>query len=172
VPVAIRLWLLGCSLSVVLALSSCGHGDSGTAAGTSVGRDSSTTQPQQAGAPQTATRLCQGQVGGFVGSMDSLRRRLVVGLAYEQYVDEVEGVRSAYRRIPTDEVRLQCLTGVGTPAEKAFNHYIDAGNAWGECVGEPGCESATVEPLLQREWRFAARFLSQAHRGLASLGTG
>jgi hypothetical protein len=168
VPVATRLCLLGCGLLAVLILSSCGDGDGETVAGTGAGH-SAPDKPGGAGAPPTATRLCQGQIGGFVGSMDSLRRRLVVGLAYEQYVDEVEGVRAAYRRIPTAELRVECLTEVGAPAEKAFNRYIDAGNAWGECVGEPGCESATVEPVLQQGWRVAARFLSQAHRGLADL---
>jgi hypothetical protein len=170
VRVATRLCLLGCGLLAVLVLSSCGNGDSRTAAETTADRDAS-TEPGTDGARPTATKLCQGQVGGFVGSMDSLRRRLVVGLAYEQYVDEVEGVRAAYRRIPTAELRVECLTEVGAPAEKAFNRYIDAGNAWGECVGEPGCESATVEPVLQREWRVAAGFLSQAHHGLADLST-
>lgn len=104
--------------------------------------------------------------------MDALRRRLAVGLAYEQYVDEVEGIRAAYRRIPTDELQIRCLTEVGTPSERGFNEYIDAGNAWGDCVGEPGCESATVEPLLQRKWQVASRFLSKAHRGLRGLDAG
>jgi hypothetical protein len=111
-------------------------------------------------------------VGGFLGAMDALRRRLAVGLAYEQYVDEVEGVRAAYRRIPTDRLAIECLTEVGTPAEEGFNVYIDAANAWGDCVGEAGCEAVTVEPVLQRKWRFASRFLSRAHRGLRDLGAG
>lgn len=119
-----------------------------------------------------AGRKCQGQVGGFLGSMDSLRKRLAVGLAYEQYVDEVESIRAAYKRIPTDELGVTCLTKVGTPSEKGFNEYIDAANAWGECVGEAGCESATVEPALQRKWRVASGFLSEARRGLRELGAG
>jgi hypothetical protein len=171
VPVATRLCLIGCGLVAVLVLSSCGGGDSGTAAGTAPDHGAS-TEPRATGHSGSAAKLCQGQVGGFVGSMDSLRRRLVVGLAYEQYVDEVEGVRASYRRIPTAELGVECLTEIGTPAEKAFNRYIDAGNAWGECVGEAGCESATVEPVLQREWRVAARFLSEAHRGLRDLSAG
>jgi hypothetical protein len=171
VPDAIRLSPLVCGLLAVLAFSSCGGGDTGAAAGTAPDRDAS-TEPPAADAPRSAAKLCQGQVGGFIGSMDSLRRRLVVGLAYEQYVDEVEGVRASYRRIPTDDLGVECLTEVGTPAEKAFNRYIDAGNSWGECVGEAGCESATVEPVLQRQWRVAARFLSLARRGLADLSAG
>ncbi len=166
-PVATRLCLLGCGLVAVLGIASCGDGGTGTASG----RDTA-AEPQANPVSRTAGKKCQGQVGGFLGSMDSLRRRLAVGLAYEQYVDEVEGVRAAYRRVPTEELRIECLATVGTPAEKGFNQYIDAANTWGECIGEAGCESATVEPVLQRKWRVASRHLSQAHRGLRELGAG
>jgi hypothetical protein len=163
VPVAIRLCLLGCGLFAVLALPACGGGD------TASGRDTE-ERSRPSAAPGTAVRACQGQVGGFLGSMDSLRRRLAVGVAYEQYVDELEGVRSAYRRIPTKELQVACLTEVGTPAEQGFNQYIDAANDWAECIGEAGCDSAAVEPVLQRKWRVASGFLSEAHRGLRDLG--
>jgi hypothetical protein len=167
VRVAIRLRLLGCGLLAALALAACGDGGAtGTAA------DQETTASRRPTVSRTATKLCQGQVGGFLGLMDSLRRRLAVGLAYELYVDEVEAVRAAYRRIPTEELRIDCLTGVGAPAEKGFNQYIDAANDWGDCIGEAGCESAAVEPLLQRRWRIASGFLSRAHRGLRDLGAG
>jgi hypothetical protein len=167
VPVATRLCLLGCGLLAALALAACGDGGTGTASERDAGG-----QAQTSTVSHTAGKRCQGQVGGFIGSMDSLRRRLAVGLAYEQYVDEVEGVRAAYRRIPGEELQIDCLTTVGTPSEKGFNQYIDAANAWGECVGEAGCESATVEPVLQRKWRVASRFLSRAHHGLRDLGAG
>ena len=72
--------------------------------------------------------------------MDSLRRRLAVGLAYEQYVDEVEASAPPTAEIPTDDLRIECLTTVGTPAEQGFNQYIDAANDWGECIGEAGCD--------------------------------
>lgn len=166
-PVAIRLCLLGCGLLAVSALVACGESGTGTASG-----GDTTAQSRASAVSPTAVKVCQGQVGGFVGSMDSLRRRLAVGLAYEQYVDEVEGVRAAYRRIPTGELAVECLTEVGAPAEKGFNRYIDAANEWADCIGEAGCESATVEPVLQRQWRIASRFLSESHRGLRQLGAG
>jgi hypothetical protein len=178
VPVATRLRLLGCGLLAALAASGCGGGEddatgSGRPAGTGSGRAvMDRASADAASGPGLQGRRCQGQVGGFIGSMDALRRRLVVGLAYEQYVQEVEGVRAAYERIPTDELAIACLTGVGTPGEKGFNVYIDAGNEWGECVGEAGYESTTVEPVLQRKWRLASRYLSEAHRGLRELGAG
>jgi hypothetical protein len=100
--------------------------------------------------------------------MDSLRRRLAVGLTYDQYVAEVRGIRSTYEKIPTDRVEIDCLSAVGTPAEKAFNRYIEAANDWGECVSEAGCSSETVEPVLQRGWRIASHFISEADDGLSA----
>lgn len=132
-----------------------------------------TTAAKDAGAKQehhaAAGSLCQSQLGGFVGSMDSLRRRLAVGVTYDQYVNEVQAIRSTYDRIPTGEVEIDCLGAVGAPAERAFNRYIEAADDWGGCVSELGCESATVEPVLQRRWRIAAHFLAEAREGLQSL---
>jgi hypothetical protein len=113
--------------------------------------------------------LCQSQLGSFVGSMDGLRRRLAVGVTYDQYVAEVRGIRSTYGEIPTQRLRIDCLTAVATPGEKAFNRYIEAANEWGECVSELGCGSAEIEPVLQRRWRIASHFLSEAQDGLRSI---
>lgn len=131
-----------------------------------------TTTAKDDGAKKHRARagsLCQSQLGGFVGSMDSLRRRLAVGVTYDQYVNEVHAIRSTYDRIPTGEVEINCLGAVGTPAERAFNRYIAAANDWGECVSELGCESGTVEPVLQRRWRIAAHLLAEAREGLQSI---
>lgn len=114
--------------------------------------------------------LCQSQVGSFIGSMDSLRRRLAVGVTYDQYIDEVDAVRSTYRDVPADQLRIDCVGTVGVPAEKAFNRYIEAANDWGDCVSELGCGSAEVEPVLQQRWRIASHFLSEAQEGLRSAG--
>lgn len=128
--------------------------------------------PASAGAKRhvPAGDLCQSQLGSFVGSMDGLRRRLAVGVTYDQYIAEVRGIRSTYGEIPTEQLRIDCLTAVATPGEKAFNRYIEAGNAWGECVSELGCGSAEIEPVLQRRWRIASHFLSEAEDGLKTAG--
>jgi hypothetical protein len=171
VPVAIRLRLLGCALFAALALPACGSG-SGAAGKTGTAAHHAGPDRPPAHALSGIAARCQGQVGGFIGSMDALRRRLAVGLAYEQYVHEVEGVRAAYRRIPADRLAIDCLNEVGAPGERGFDVYIDAANTWGKCVGEAGCEAATVEPVLQRKWRVASRLLSEAHRGLLGLDAG
>jgi hypothetical protein len=172
VPIATRPCLLGCALVVALGLSACGGGTGSAELQTAAQVAEQAGSPAPRTASPAAGKMCQGQVGGFLGSMDSLRRRLAVGVSYDQYLNEVEGVRSSYGRIPVDRLPFGCLTIAATPGEQGFNQYIEAANEWGGCVGEAGCEAATIEPLLQRRWRLASHFLSEAHKGLRELGAG
>jgi len=175
VPAAARFQLAGCALLAVLLIGGCGSGDSDSAGTTvaTVASDPGTTVAKKPGSnedkkPERASAAgpCQGQLGSFVASMDSLRRRLAVGVTFDQYLAEVRGIRSTYRKIPIDRVEIDCLDAVGTPAERAFNRYIEAANEWGGCVSQAGCSSETVEPVLQRRWRVASHFLSEADTGL------
>jgi hypothetical protein len=131
------------------------------------GSDTTSAPPTAAKAsPSKPTSTCETRLSAFVGSLDRLRRRLVAGVTYEQYVSEIEGIRSAYRSVPVEKLDVECLTRAGGPAEASFNTYIDAGNDWGDCVGTAGCEAATVEPVLQRKWRLAAKALGEARTAL------
>lgn len=171
-----RLRLLGCALLAALLVSGCGSGDPGATTEATVAGDETartTEKPtasqgtkQDEHRPVPAGDLCQSRLGSFVGSMDGLRRRLAVGVTYDQYVAEVRGGRSIYGEIPIKELPVACLSLVATPAEKAFNRYIEAANDWGDCVSELGCGSAEIEPVLQRRWRIASHFLTEAQDGL------
>jgi hypothetical protein len=170
---AARPILAGCALLAVLILSGCGGGGSDPPAKTdaTVTSPAITTTTAEADAKrrrqqQPAGGPCQGQLGSFVTSMDSLRRRLAVGVTFDQYAAEVRGIRSTYLEIPVKQVEIDCLAAVATPAERAFNRYIEAADDWGECVSEAGCSSETIEPALQRRWRIASHFLSEADDGL------
>jgi len=175
VPAPARLQLTGCVLLAALLLAGCGGSGSGSTDGATITTRSTITatvksDPQQGKKRDRATPggPCQAQLGSFVASMDSLRRRLAVGLTFDKYLAEVRGIRSTYKKIPIDQVEIDCLSAVGTPSEQAFNRYIEAANDWGECVSEAGCSSATVEPVLQRRWRIASHFLSEADEGLSA----
>jgi len=181
VPAAARVQLAGCALIAALLLPGCGSGGSETTGAATVASKAGaagakTTTAAKAAKPGAGKKqraragsLCQSQLGSFVGSMDGLRRRLAVGVTYDQYVNEVHAIRSTYKDVPVDAVQIDCLNAVGAPAEKAFNRYIEAANDWGECVSELGCGSATVEPILQRRWRIASHLLSEAEDGLRAL---
>ncbi|HEV2726841.1 MAG TPA: hypothetical protein VGV34_01030 [Solirubrobacterales bacterium] len=165
---------LCCALLAALLLTGCGSDDSGTTTAVVLkSRDATAVaeKPRPPGEgdrqrPIPAGEVCQSQLGSFVASMDGLRRRLAVGVTYDQYVAEVRGIRSTYGEIPTRKLQIDCLTLVATPAEKAFNRYIEGANDWGECVSELGCATTAIEPILQRRWRVASHLLSEAQDGL------
>lgn len=168
-------WIaVGCTLAVGLALglSACG-GDSGQA--NAEAKDATTAGSETRPAAQKendavpAAETCAGQVGGFLDSMAKLRSDLVAGLSYEDYVAAVESIRGVYHRVPVAKLTLECLRAAGTPGESGLNKYIEASNAWTECVETPGCESATVEPALQSRWRQASKLLGEAQAGLREL---
>jgi hypothetical protein len=162
-----RLPLLGCVLAAVvaLALSACGGNGAATAeSGAAAPEGATPARPKQQpkAPPAVAARPCPTKVGTFVESLDRLRRRLAVGLSYAQYVAQTKGLRASYDEIPVGHLAIGCLTRTGSPAEKAFNHYVDAANAWGECLADASCATAAIEPVLQRKWRVASGFLSEA----------
>lgn len=186
-PTAARLQLTGCALLAALMLAGCGSSgsDSTSTPTVSSGEGRFQDSPRQSkeksgndagGAGNSggavhvpAGDLCQSQLGSFVGSMDGLRRRLAVGVTYDQYVAEVRGIRSTYGKIPIRKLQVDCLSLVATPAEKAFNRYIEGANDWGKCVSELGCGTTEIEPVLQRRWRTASHFLSEAEDGLQAI---
>jgi hypothetical protein len=157
-----RLALLGCLLAAAApALSGCGGSGAATAESTAAAgpRAGTGTKPSS---PGPSTGGCPAQVSGFVKSLDALRRRLAVGLSYEQYAAKVEALREDYDQLPIDRLAIDCVTATGAPAERAFNKYIDAANAWGACLADASCTTASIEPVLQRGWRLASAWLSKA----------
>ncbi len=168
-----RLPFVACAAALAalaIALAGCGDNSAATADGTVAAATGTKASAQIEVDVGAASRRCKSQVGTFLGAMALLRERLVAGLSYEQYVAEIKQVRATYDEIPVDEMALRCVSSAGTPGEKAFGKYIEAANAWGECIGESGCDAATVEPVLQKQWRVAAHLLDEAQRGLRSSG--
>lgn len=164
-PAAFRLPPVACLLAAALLMvgSGCGGEDSSGAAEAIAGQQPTTTTGGLSGAVSgpSASSACPKQLDAFVGSLKALRRQLAVGLSYDQYVARVKGLRASYERIPFDRLGFDCLA-TGTPAEQVLNKHIDAANAWGECLADPSCTTAAIEPALQRKWRVASRFLSDA----------
>lgn len=98
--------------------------------------------------------------------MDVLRSRLVVGLTYESYLQQVRELRTAYEELPIDRFSLVCLVTTGSPSERALNEYIVATNVWGDCLATADCQTNRVEPRLQHRWQVASHFLTKAQKGL------
>jgi hypothetical protein len=148
-------------VGIVLSLSGCG------ADGGSAGEPASVASPSSTAPPKRATRrrTCN-QLRGFIGSMEALRDKLARGLSYDDYLGEVQSVRAPYGEIEADKLSVGCLLTSGGPAERAFNHYIDAANTWGDCLATVSCDTRSIEPMLQREWALAAKRLTVAQKGL------
>jgi hypothetical protein len=153
---------VGILLGLALMLSACG--EDGT---TAADKPASTTDTRSARPPHAATtgNSCR-RLRPFLGSMVKLRDDLARGLSYDDYLREVQGVRSVYARIDAGRLTAGCLLASGGPAERALNLYIDATNTWGDCLATVSCNTRSIEPKLQRKWALAARHLATARQGL------
>lgn len=163
--------LLAAAIALLaLALPGCGSeapAASQPAGSTTTG--STRTHAEVQGAPAgkpTASATCSAQLSGFLDQLEHLRRSLVIGVSYEQYVSELGTVRRSYEQIPVGELGLACVAGAANNAEQSFDGYLAAANAWGDCVSERGCETSALEPELRRKWRLAASHLADARNAL------
>lgn len=159
---------LGIVLGLSLILSSCGGDDSPAASGSqSAASTSADAAANLAGVPTESRRACRRALGPFVTSLTALRDDLARGLSYDDYLTRVRGTRAVYARVRPKRVPAGCLVMSGGPAEGAFNLYIDAANAWGDCLATVTCNTRSIEPRLQRKWALAEHRLALAQRGLS-----
>jgi len=151
-----RASMTGCVAlgALILFLAACG-----SEATTSGG---AMTPPRAQTQPQARSKPCPNRLSGFVAALDSLRRRLAIGLSYEQYAARIRNLRASYDELPVARLTIACLAQTGTPSEQALNRYVDAANTWGECLADVSCTTGAVEPVLQRKWRIASDFLAEA----------
>lgn len=153
---------VGILLGLALMLSACGE-DGTTAADKPVSTARTTSAESPSPVP---TRSSCRRLRPLLGSMTKLRDDLARGLSYDDYLREVQQVRAAYARLDADRLTAGCLLASGGPAERALNLYIDATNAWGDCLATVSCDTRSVEPKLQRKWARAAHQLAAAQQGL------
>jgi len=152
---------VGALLSLALILTACGNEGASPAGGP----QGSTLKAAPAGA-KAASGQCRSQLRPVLELMDGLREDLAVGLNYDEYLRQLNGVRGAYGDIRDGRLRLDCLTAAGAPAERALNRYGKAANIWGDCLAAVACEIGPIEPKLRRLWARASALLSSAQSGL------
>jgi hypothetical protein len=157
-----RAGIVACAVAVV-AVALAGCGEEGPPGGERAVTVSSGTPRASGGSGGTR---CGKDLTRFVASLDALRDQLAVGLTYDQYLENVERLRSAYGQIPVDRASAGCALGVGAPAERALNQHIEAANAWGNCLADASCEIASVEPEIKRRWELASVAVSNAEEAL------
>jgi hypothetical protein len=159
--------LAAAALALALALPACGSEAPAAPEPTDATLTAPSPEPPSRSKPATtAASPCAHGLGGFLAQLEHLRRSLAIGVSYEQYVAELGTVREAYQQVPVGELDLACVSGPADSAERSFDGYLAAANAWGNCVSEAGCETASLEPKLQGMWRLAAKLLAAAKRAL------
>ncbi|HVX31501.1 MAG TPA: hypothetical protein VHA80_00045 [Solirubrobacterales bacterium] len=158
-----RTAALPATLVTLLALAACGGGGTSTRS-TDVGQKTVTAEekPVASSPLRRDDGACQARLADFLDRMDDLRQSLLAGLSYDEYVVRVRAIRAAYEAVPVEELGAACVTGPAATAEDAFNQYLRAANAWGECAATAGCAASDVEGKLQRRWRVASRSLDAA----------
>ncbi len=160
-----RTGLLPAAIVTLLALASCGGGGSGTPSTSAAERtvESQESQPVVSNAPKSESAdACQARLGNFLARMNDLRQSLLAGLSYDEYVVRLRAIRDAYEAVPVDKLGAGCVTGPAAAAEDAFNQYLRAANAWGECAATAGCAASEVEGKLQHRWKLASKSLHSA----------
>lgn len=159
-----RTALPAAAIVTVLALASCGGGGSSTGSTGAAEKTvaSQESRPVATKEPKPADDPCQARLGNFVDRMKDLRQSLLAGLSYDEYVLRVRAIRGAYEAVPVDKLGAACVTGPAAKAEDAFNEYLRAANAWGECAATAGCAASEVEGELQRRWKLASKKLDAA----------
>jgi hypothetical protein len=96
----------------------------------------------------------------LVTGLEDLDSRLSVGLNFSDYSQKVGDLKVAHDKIKPSTLDLQCLSGLGSPAETALNDYIHAYNTWNDCIGKVGCTNATIKSSLQADWAKATTIIS------------
>ncbi|HEU4944511.1 MAG TPA: hypothetical protein VFT10_05045 [Solirubrobacterales bacterium] len=162
---------VGILLSLVLIFGSCGE-DGTHASGGPESTASSSGETTTASRVKAAGNSCRRQLRGFIGSMAALRDDLARGLSYEDYLPRVKATRRVYAGVRAKELTAPCLLASGGPSERAFNHYIDAANTWGDCLATAACSTRSIEPNLQHKWSLASHHLATAEQGLRTLSRG
>jgi hypothetical protein len=154
-------------LGLALMLSACGE-DGTSGAGGSRSTVSTTRSEDTAPPPiaKSSRRSCRHELGPFVAALAALRDDLARGLSYDDYLARVRGTREIYAKVRPKRIPAACLVMSGGPAEHAFNQYIEAANAWGDCLATVTCGTRSIEPQLQRKWALAEHRLAIAQRGL------
>jgi hypothetical protein len=164
------------AICTVLALASCGGGGSSDGGATAAmggetvkaavdGKPDAAAKPSSPPAAKTAdAQACQARLGDFLDRMNDLRQSLLAGLSYDEYVVRVRAIRAAYEAVPVDKLGATCVTGPAGNAENAFNQYLRAANAWGECAATAGCAASEVEGKLQHRWKLASDSLDAAEK--------
>lgn len=139
-------------------LAACGGG-------TPVTPDANAT-PTPTPTPGPISAECADDLRPVLDALEQMDARLDVGLNRSQYGDRMGDVSVAYNRLDATTLVGKGAGCIATAVllEEAFNEYIQANTAWGDCIASSSCSMDSVQPKLQRHWSTASGKLTSARR--------
>lgn len=109
---------------------------------------------------------CRSATAPALTALDELRAKLLTGLSYDGFVDEVRELRKVVGAMPVGQMNLACLQGAAGLAAGVFNEYTYAVAAWGECIARRSCDLRSNQPVIERKFWVAGLFIDEAHAAL------
>jgi hypothetical protein len=149
------------ALVIVMLAAAAACGSTSSTTSTNPAGSGSGSPPAASAASLEIYNQCNHQIGKWMTALKALNSRLDIGLTESDYTKELGNISVVYHEIDFSSLSPQCLVP-GVKAEKAFNDYIDASNAWSKCFASLTCTNAKVRPKLQSFWAAATRQLDKA----------
>jgi hypothetical protein len=134
------------AIVILLSIGAC------SGAATSSGTTSSNPTSTPSG---PVSQACAEEMLPFVNALQDLNSRLSVGLTFAAYSEKVGSARVAYDKLKPGQLDQDCLDRVGKPGEDALNEYVKAYTAWNDCIKKAGCETESIDSVLQGHWSTA-----------------
>ncbi len=147
------------SLALVCALlAACG--------GTTPATPTTPSAPTPTPTPGPISAECADDLRPVLDALEQMDARLDVGLNRSQYGDRMGDISVAYNRLDATTLVGKGAGCIATAVllEEAFNEYIQANTAWGDCIASSSCSMDSVQPKLQRHWSTASGKLASARR--------
>ncbi len=153
------LVLTGAGVAGLRLLENEGPGEDG---------DPGAAEPPIEKAAAVDARKCEQQAGDFLRELEGLESRVILGVAYVDYLERVNEARLAYQRIPVDALDLACVE-VAAPAERVLTTHLEAAEVWTKCVRDRDCGNASILPKLRRKWEKASTQLEESRQAMRAL---
>ncbi len=83
---------------------------------------------------RSSASICPRTVVGLVTTLNSIDRRLDIGVSFDTYGALVSRANVADGRIASGTESAACASRVGVPAARALNAYIAAYKSWSTCI--------------------------------------
>jgi hypothetical protein len=111
---------------------------------------------------------CEAYMQPLLRSLRKLDAAAAHGLDRRSYVALLSTTDAIFSRTNFGALDLPCAVDVATPADAAWNQYVEVGDAWLRCAGLR-CTETRLSGPLRAGWARARAELTEANRALRAL---